>query len=66
MTYTATQILGQGSFGIVYLAQNNRNQTLAVKCKLMLNDYYLMQKSNALFRGELEALYNLEHPNIVQ
>ena len=73
--YTAFQILGQGSFGMVYLARtssnnshssNSKNELVAVKCKLVLSDYELMQKSNVLFRGELEALFNLNHPNIVR
>jgi serine/threonine protein kinase len=55
MSYTSFQILGQGSFGVVYLSKNNKNELIAVKCKLQLNDYALMQKSNMLFRGELEA-----------
>ena len=50
----------------VYLAKNSKNQDVAVKCKLPLNDYSLMQKSNLLFRGELETLYNLKHENIVR
>lgn len=39
---------------------------IAVKCKLALNDPTLMQKSNILFKGELEALFNLKHHNIVR
>ena len=66
MSYTAFKVLGQGSFGIVYLARNNKRELIAVKCKLMLNNYNLMQKSNILFRGELEALFNLKHNNIVR
>lgn len=66
MSYTAYQLLGQGSFGIVYLANNNKNKFVAVKCKLALDDYHIMNKSNALFRGELEALFNLKHFNIVR
>ncbi len=66
MSYTAFQILGQGSFGVVYLANNNKNKLVAVKCKLAFDDYNLMSKSNTLFRGELEALFNLKHFNIVR
>lgn len=66
MTYSAYQVLGQGSFGVVYLAKNNKNENVAVKCKLILNDHSLMQKSNVLFRGELETLFNLKHENIVR
>ena len=50
----------------VYLARNNKNEMIAVKCKLALNDPTLMQKSNMLFKGELEALFNLKHQNIVR
>lgn len=66
MSYSAFHILGQGSFGVVYLARNNKNELIAVKCKLALNDPTLMQKSNMLFKGELEALFNLKHNNIVR
>jgi serine/threonine protein kinase len=66
MSYTAFKILGQGSFGVVYLAKNNKNQLVAIKCKLALNNYNLMQKSNILFRGELEALFNLKHTSVVR
>ena len=50
----------------VYLAKNNKNKLVAVKTKLSLVDTGLMKKSNQFFRGELEALYNLKHVNIVR
>lgn len=59
-------MLGQGSFGMVYLASNNNKELVAVKSKLFLNDYHLMNKSHQFFRGELEALFNLKHVNIVR
>lgn len=51
---------------MVYAARNDYGQILAVKCKKMLPDPDLMEKSKLLFRDELEALYNLNHPNIVK
>lgn len=54
------------SYYKVYLARNNKSELIAVKCKLALNDPTMMQKSNMLFKGELEALFNLKHQNIVR
>ena len=48
------------------MAKTTKNELIAVKCKLILSNYNLMQKSNVLFRGELEALFNLKHNNIVR
>ena len=64
--YQLTNSLGKGSFGVVYALKNEYNQLLAIKCKKDLNDSEQMEKSAFLFRGELEALYNLDHKNIVK
>jgi serine/threonine protein kinase len=66
MSYSAIDVLGHGSFGIVYSAVNNQNQLVAVKCKLILSNFVEMEKSSILFRGEFEALYSLNHFNIVK
>jgi hypothetical protein len=50
----------------VYSAKNEFGHILAVKCKKALADADLMEKSKLLFRDELEALYNLNHPNILR
>ena len=39
---------------------------MAVKAKKNLKEKKLMRISNELFRGELESLYELNHPNILQ
>lgn len=50
----------------VYAARNQNNELLAIKYKRQLKDENLMQKSVMLFRSELEALFNLDHSNIVK
>lgn len=65
-SYSAFKILGRGSFGLVYLATTSENKRVAVKSKLYLNDFNLMNKSIQFFRGELEALFNMKHPNIIR
>ena len=50
----------------MYSAKNQYGQIIAIKCKKELADAELMEKSKLLFRDELEALYNLNHINILK
>lgn len=64
--YRTQSIIGKGSFGVVYSAVNDEGDLVAIKTKKNLRDKKLMRISNELFRGELDSLYELNHPNILQ
>ena len=64
--YRTQSIIGKGSFGVVYSAVNDEGDLVAIKTKKNLRDKKLMLISNELFRGELDSLYELNHPNILQ
>ena len=64
--YKLTKLIGKGGFGEVFIAKNEYGENIAVKVKKIHSDPGIMEKSSELFRSELEALYNLDHPNILK
>lgn len=66
VSYESTGVIGKGSFGVVYSAVNEYGQAVAVKSKKTFTDRQTAFTTNMLFRGELESLFNLEHPNLVK
>ena len=64
--YESTGVLGKGTFGVVYSAVDENGQAIAVKNKKTFEDRNTMATSSMLFRGELESLFNLDHPNLVK
>jgi WD40 repeat protein/serine/threonine protein kinase len=62
--YTIARLLGAGTFGVVYLARDERlgrNVALKLPRSTVLNDPNLKHR----FLREAEALARLDHPNIV-
>ncbi len=63
--YHVLRELGRGGMGVVYLAlQTGLNRPVAVK--MILAGQYAGAQQRQRFRGEVEAVARLQHPNIVQ
>ncbi|RMZ99128.1 MAP kinase kinase kinase [Brachionus plicatilis] len=64
--YRKIDIIGKGSFGIVYSAVNQNGEMIAVKHKKEPKNVAFKVISNLLFSEELESLNQLNHRNIVR
>src|SRR5207248_10313979 len=67
-TYTLQRVIGWGSMGAVYLAQQSRrHRKVAVKVFLGASTLEPLQYIDFLvrFRHEMEAVASLKHPNIL-
>ncbi|HEY3026719.1 MAG TPA: protein kinase [Pyrinomonadaceae bacterium] len=63
--YRIQQKLGQGGFGAVYLACDEKMVSRQVVIKVLLADSFENDWSRKKFRQESEALTRIDHPNIV-
>lgn len=63
--YLIEKRLGQGGFGFVYLAVDNKTASRKVVVKIMRTDEVDNQWSKHKFKQEVEALSRLDHPGIV-
>jgi serine/threonine protein kinase len=63
--YLIEKRLGQGGFGVVYLASDNKTVSRKVVVKIMRTDEVGNEWSQHKFKQEVEALSRLDHPNIV-
>ena len=63
--YLIEKRLGQGGFGVVYLASDNRTASRKVVVKIMRPDEVGNEWSKHKFKQEVEALSRLDHPGIV-
>jgi len=57
--------LGQGGFGLVYLAADNKTASRKVVVKIMRREDVNNEWSKHKFKQEVEALSRLDHPGIV-
>ena len=61
--YTIEKLIGEGSFGKVYLAtHNNSNKKLALKC---IPKEKRSSKEIKNFKDETKLLTKIDHPNII-
>ena len=63
--YLIEKRLGQGGFGFVYLAADNKTASRKVVVKIMRPDEVDNEWSKHKFKQEVEALSRLDHPGIV-
>lgn len=59
--YEILKLIGSGSFGLVYLAQDLKNQTLCA-----IKEFPVSPKTAQHFFRELSLLFTLDHPNIIK
>jgi eukaryotic-like serine/threonine-protein kinase len=57
------RVIGQGSFGKVYYAEENVGRPVAVKEIIPGNPY--VEDARAKFQKEINLLARLQHPNII-
>ncbi|HMZ82494.1 MAG TPA: serine/threonine protein kinase, partial [Acidobacteriota bacterium] len=55
--YEILKLIGSGSFGLVYLAQDLKNQTLCA-----IKEFPVSPKTAQHFFRELSLLFTLDHP----
>src|SRR5688572_21252759 len=63
--YRIEEKLGQGGFGAVYLACDEKMVSRQVVIKVLLANSFENEWSRKKFRQEIEALTRVDHPNIV-
>ena len=63
--YLIEKRLGQGGFGFVYLAADNKTASRKVVVKIMRPDEVNNEWSKQKFKQEVEALSRLDHPGVV-
>lgn len=63
--YRIEEKLGQGGFGAVYLARDEKMVSRQVVIKVLLANSFENEWSRKKFRQESEALTRVDHPNIV-
>ncbi|MEK6337444.1 MAG: protein kinase [Acidobacteriota bacterium] len=63
--YLVKQKLGQGGFGVVYLAADQRMLSRPVVVKTLLDKQIRDEWSVRKFKQEMEALARMDHPSIV-
>jgi serine/threonine protein kinase len=63
--YLIEKRLGQGGFGVVYLASDNKTASRKVVVKIMRPNEVGNEWSKHKFKREVEALSRLDHPGIV-
>jgi class 3 adenylate cyclase len=63
--YLVKQKLGQGGFGAVYLASDEKMMSRPVVVKVLLGEKISHEWSVRKFKQEMEALARIDHPSIV-
>ena len=63
--YLLKQKLGQGGFGTVYLASDEKMLSRLVVVKVLLDEKISHQWSVRKFKQEMEALARIDHPSVV-
>lgn len=65
MTYNIGKLLGNGSYGKVYLATNKANPEFKVAIKV-INKTDMDEEDLESLKAEVEILQKVDHPNIVK
>ena len=63
--YLIKRKLGQGGFGVVYLASDEKMMSRPVVIKALLDERITSEWSVRKFKQEMEALARIDHPSIV-
>lgn len=64
-TYNIDKVLGAGSFGKVYLAENKKDPSIQIAIKVIKKTGLDEDDLNSL-RREVQILQEVDHPNIVK
>lgn len=62
--YDLLKMLGAGAFGKVYLAKNQKNESL-VTIKVLRRSWMGNENAEALFLNEASILASIDHPNVI-